>query len=125
MTEHAPPGENAENLRGGRCSVSAGLSGRNRLERTAVGCVTRRFAIRTRNHARVRLWRKLARRFGEQVTIAERKQLRFGLRTPHVVEKCSIRVDALTDEVEILLHLVHVITLGNLRRLRRTIKPLD
>src|SRR4051812_34334263 len=56
--------------------------------------------------------------------IADAEELRLGFRATHVVQKRAGWVHALTDEVEVLLHLVHVIALEQSWRLSRAEESL-
>lgn len=40
------------------------------------------------------------------------EQLPLVRRAPHVVQESAVRIDALPHEVQVLLHLVHVVVLG-------------
>jgi len=62
---------------------------------------------------------------GEQVAVADREEFGFRFRPAHVVEKRARGIDALTDEVQILLHLLHLRRLANFRRLDRGVKLPD
>ena len=68
---------------------------------------------------------ELAVRPGEQVAVADLEEPGLGLRPPHVAKELAVAVDALADEVQVLLHPVDVGPLGDVRVPRRPVQPLD
>src|SRR5882724_4947163 len=81
---------------------------RDRLQRASVGVGLGGLTIRPGDYAGIGFDGELAIRVGQEVTVANVEKIGFGFRAAHVVQKGAGRVYALADEIEILLHLVHV-----------------
>ena len=59
------------------------------------------------------------------MTIANREKRDFRFSSAHVVQKRSGRIHALADEVEVLLHLVHVKAFKQTRELGLSLETLN